>query len=219
MNLIAIETATENCSVALLHQGIISHRSKVAPQKHAELVLGYLQQLLDEKNLKKSEIDGIVFGQGPGAFTGVRIAVSVVQGLALAWDIPVLAISTLENMAHQLIALHPNSNILIANDARMGEVYWATFSNQKNKQGANDLDRLSKDALNAPEDIKTAGYDVFAGSAFKEMLKAESGAIEIAELLPNASTLLEIAQTQFATQAQNIIDVTPSYIREKVVFS
>ena len=92
MNLIAIETATENCSVGLLHLGEITQTSAVAPQKHAELVLVYLDQLLAAHDLKKSQIDGIVFGQGPGAFTGVRIAMSVVQGLALAWEVPVMAV-------------------------------------------------------------------------------------------------------------------------------
>ncbi|TDR20624.1 tRNA (adenosine(37)-N6)-threonylcarbamoyltransferase complex dimerization subunit type 1 TsaB [Marinicella litoralis] len=219
MNLIAIETSTENCSVALLHQGLITHRTLLAPQKHAELVLGYLQELLDEQQLKKSDLDGIVFGQGPGAFTGVRIAMSVVQGLALALDLPVLGISTLYNMAYQVMKTHPNSRIMIANDARMGEVYWATFGSHHNEQEPTELVRLSDDALSLPEDLNCGGFDVCAGSAFKQMVKVHDGTTVADQMLPDAMTLLEIAPKRFTSEAQNIIDIKPSYIREKVVFN
>ncbi len=216
MNLIAIETATENCSVALLHAGQITHRSVVAPRKHAELVLGYLEELLTEQKLKKSQIDGIVFGQGPGAFTGVRIAMSIVQGLALAWDVPVMAVSTLENMAQHICQTkaHESSQLLVANDARMGEVYWATF---QIKGGS--VNRLSDDALAAPEVIDTNGFDVCAGSAFKSMVTAHAGAIIMADALPEATALLKMAEQNFSQMAKSINEIKPTYIREKVVFN
>ncbi len=216
MNLIAIETATENCSVALLHQGQITDLSEVAPQKHAELVLGYLDDLMAAQNLSKSQIEGIVFGQGPGAFTGVRIAMSIVQGLALAWGVPVMAISTLENMAHRIYHQNPEveNTILIANDARMGEVYWATF-----KIIGGEIKRLTEDALAAPEAIETTGFDVCAGSAFKSMLpNPETGQV-LSDALPEAVTLLHMAQAGFSQAAKHINEIKPSYIREKVVFS
>ncbi len=216
MNLIAIETATENCSVALLHADQITHRSVVAPQKHAELVLGYLDELLAEQNLKKSQLDGIVFGQGPGAFTGVRIAMSIVQGLALAWEVPVMAVSTLENMAQHifLTTTHDTCKLLVANDARMGEVYWATF---QIKDGV--INRLSEDALAAPEAIDTSDFDVCAGSAFKSMVTAHSEATIMADVLPEATTLLTMAEHNFSQMAKDINEIKPSYIREKVVFN
>ncbi len=216
MNLIAIETSTENCSVALLHAGEITHHSNIAPRKHAELVLGYLDQLLAAQNLKKNQIDGIVFGQGPGAFTGVRIAMSVVQGLALALEVPVMAISTMQNMAFKVWRENAGKDVkvLIANDARMGEVYWASF---EVKQGV--LSRLTEDALNAPEDIHYQGFDVCAGSAFQSMIEVKSAAEVVADALPNAVNLLYMAQQNFAQDAQNIIEIKPSYIREKVVFT
>lgn len=216
MKLIAIETSTENCSVGLLHQNQISHRSQVAPQKHAELLLGYLDELLSEQQLNKAELNGIVFGQGPGAFTGVRIAMSVVQGLALAWDVPVMAVSTMHNMAYQLWQQNPEQDqrILVANDARMGEVYWAEFAVEKGQ-----LKRLSPDQLSQPSELTTTSYDVCAGSAFQKMVTVEPGVLKQANLLPDATALLQMAQRDFASQAQNIIDIKPSYIREKVVFN
>ncbi len=216
MNLIAIETSTENCAVALLHQGQVTECKQVAPQKHAELVLGYLDSLLLAKGVKKSEINGIVFGQGPGAFTGVRIATSIVQGLALALDIPVMPVSTMNNMANQVLMqdTEKEQRILIANDARMGEVYWAAFETRNGS-----LLRLTEDALSVPEEIKTSGFDVCAGSAFKSMIQA-NGEIEVmAALLPDAITLLDLAGVGFKENAQHINDIKPSYIREKVVFN
>jgi len=216
MNLIAIETATENCSVALLHQNHIFHKELIAPQKHAELVLGYIQELLDEQGLNKTEIDGIVFGQGPGAFTGVRIATSIVQGLALALDLKVLPISTMHNMAHQIWQQNPNKNqlMLIANDARMGEVYWATFES-KNGQ----LSRLSVDSLSAPEDVNFTDFNVCAGSAFQTMITVNTTAKVLPQTLPNAKTLIQIAQRDFVEHAHPINNITPSYVRENVVFN
>ncbi len=216
MNLIAIETATENCSVALLHQDQITQRTVVAPQKHAELVLGFLEELMHNKSLQKSQIDGIVFGQGPGAFTGVRIAMSIVQGLALAWNVPVMAVSTLANMAQQLSQKQTNKTmkILVANDARMGEVYWASFLLNDGQ-----LTRLSQDALAAPDAIDCTGFDVCTGSAFQSMVAVDSSAMVMADALPDAPTLLSMAKNTFTDQAKNINDIKPNYIREKVVFN
>jgi len=216
MNLIAIETATENCSVGLLHLGEITQTSSVAPQKHAELVLVYLDQLLAAHDLKKTQIDGIVFGQGPGAFTGVRIAMSVVQGLALAWEVPVMAVSTMHNLALQVAQQNKDQEgqLLVANDARMNEVYWATFAI---KQG--QLERLTEDALNAPEDINSDGFDWCVGSAFQTMLTAGSKAQVMPDVLPDAASLLSLAQNNFKQQATHINDIKPAYIREKVVFN
>ena len=216
MNLIAIETSTENCSVALLHAGQITHQSAIAPQKHAELVLGYLDELLIAANLNKQQIDGIVFGQGPGAFTGVRIAMSIVQGLALALEVPVMAVSTLHNMAYQIWLDKPNQDakLLIANDARMGEVYWASFEIING-----ELCRLTEDALAAPEAIDCEGFDVCAGSAFKSMIDGSAAAKVQADALPDANILIAMGQQSFSQDAQNIIEIKPSYIREKVVFN
>lgn len=216
MNLIAIETSTENCAVGLSHNGQITQQTLLAPQKHAELVLGYLDDLLSAQHLKKSDINGIVFGQGPGAFTGVRIATSIVQGLAMALDIPVMPVSTMDNLAQQIYLRNPDKaqRILVANDARMGEVYWAEFEIRDKR-----LSKITPDALSQPRHINTSGFDVCVGTAFDHMLAAEDSTQVINDLFPDAATLLLMAQEAFHQQAKNIIDISPSYIREKVVFN
>lgn len=125
MNLLAIETATEACSVALLHDDALIDRSELAPRRHAELVLPMAEDLLAEAGIARKQLDAIAVGQGPGAFTGVRLAISVAQGLALALGIPVVPVSSLAALAMQ--APNNGAATLAAIDARRGEIYAGTF--------------------------------------------------------------------------------------------
>jgi len=125
MNLLAIETATESCSAALQAGDRLLVRSELAPRRHAELLLPMCEALIEEAGLRRSDLDALAVGCGPGAFTGVRLAISAAQGIALALDIPVIAVSSLATLAMQ--APHNGAAILALIDARMGEVYAATF--------------------------------------------------------------------------------------------
>ena len=137
MNLLAIETATEACSVALLHGDALIDRTELAPRRHAELVLPMAEDLLAEAGIARRQLDAIAVGQGPGAFTGVRLAISVAQGLALALDIPVVPVSSLAALAMQ--APKNGAAILAAIDARREEIYAGVF-------------RFDADGLAAPLD-------------------------------------------------------------------
>jgi tRNA threonylcarbamoyladenosine biosynthesis protein TsaB len=125
MNLLAIETATEACSVALLCGDALLDRSELAPRRHAELVLPMAEELLSEAGIARRQLDAIAVGRGPGAFTGVRLAISVAQGLALALDIPVVPVSSLATLAMQ--APRNGAAIIAAIDARREEIYTGTF--------------------------------------------------------------------------------------------
>jgi tRNA threonylcarbamoyladenosine biosynthesis protein TsaB len=126
MNLLAIETATEACSVALLYGDSLIDRTEMAPRRHAELVLPMAEDLLSEAGIARRQLDVIAVGRGPGAFTGVRLAISVAQGLALALDIPVVPVSSLAALAMQ--APKNGAAILAAIDARRAEIYAGAFS-------------------------------------------------------------------------------------------
>ncbi|MGI8560356.1 MAG: tRNA (adenosine(37)-N6)-threonylcarbamoyltransferase complex dimerization subunit type 1 TsaB [Luteimonas sp.] len=154
MKLLAFETATEACSVALWLDGTVRERFEVAPRRHAELALPWAERLLAEAGVVKSQLDAIAVGRGPGAFTGVRLAVALAQGIALALDRPVVAVSTLavlaagagcemgsESFSTRAISelegpsvendSDPFSSpprLLAAIDARMGEVYAGAFA-------------------------------------------------------------------------------------------
>lgn len=130
MKILAIETSTESCSVALLYGDKIFERSEVAPRRHAELVLPMAEALLKEAGLQRKQLDGIAVGRGPGAFTGVRLGVSVAQGLAFALGLPVAPVSSLAALAMQT----PNDEaaILALIDARMSEIYAGAFRRDSN---------------------------------------------------------------------------------------
>lgn len=125
MNLLAIETATESCSAALLAGERLLERSELAPRRHAELLLPMCEELLAEAGLRRADLDALAVGCGPGAFTGVRLAISAAQGIALALDLPVVPVSSLAALAMQ--APRNGADVLAVIDARMGEIYAGTF--------------------------------------------------------------------------------------------
>lgn len=133
--ILAIETSTERCSVALLHQGVVTERAIEGAKRHAQSVLVFVDALLNEAGVAKTQLDAVAFGRGPGAFTGVRLAVAVAQGFAYALDIPALPVSTLAATAFDAFSAMPELQarpLLVALDARMGEVYVGRFAYQAN---------------------------------------------------------------------------------------
>jgi tRNA threonylcarbamoyladenosine biosynthesis protein TsaB len=125
--LLAIETATSACSAALYLDGEVHERYALAPRQHATLILPMVDSLLAEADLAAGRLDAVAFGRGPGSFTGVRIAASVTQGIALAADLPVVAVSTLAALAFGAMRASGERRILVALDARMAEVYQGAY--------------------------------------------------------------------------------------------
>lgn len=123
MKILALDTSTEYCSLALWLDGDVLTKEVLAGQQHTELLLPMVQTMLAESGLALTQLDGYAFGAGPGSFTGLRIACGIVQGLAFATDLPVIGISTLEAMAQKINARH----VMAALDARMGEIYFAAY--------------------------------------------------------------------------------------------
>ncbi|MCG8014641.1 MAG: tRNA (adenosine(37)-N6)-threonylcarbamoyltransferase complex dimerization subunit type 1 TsaB [Candidatus Thiodiazotropha sp. 'RUGA'] len=133
MKLLAIETATEACSAALLIDDQIELRYEIKPRGHSELILGMMDGLLAEAELSANQLDAMAFGRGPGSFTGVRIATGVIQGAAFAADLPVVPVSTLAALAQRAYREKGEPNLLTAFDARMGELYWAGYRIDSNE--------------------------------------------------------------------------------------
>ena len=134
MKLLAIETATEACSAALLVDDEVELRYEIKPRGHSELILSMMDELLAEAELTPNQLDAMAFGRGPGSFTGVRIATGVIQGAAFAADLPVVPVSTLAALAQRAYRDKGEPNLLAAFDARMGELYWGAF-----RVGENEL--------------------------------------------------------------------------------
>jgi len=131
MRILAIDTVTEMCSVALSVQGECIERQDMAINRHSNIVLGMIQAVLDEAGISISQLDLIVNDVGPGSFTGIRIGMGVAQGLAYGADLPLLGVDALSILAQGVADAH-SGNILAAIDARMGQVYWAEFARQQN---------------------------------------------------------------------------------------
>jgi len=123
MNILALDTSGDYCSLALWLDGEVTLREVLAEQKHSQVLLPLLDGLLAESGISLSKLDGIAFGAGPGSFTGLRIACGVAQGLAFAADLPVAGICTLEALAEAM----PGKQVIASLDARMGEIYHAAY--------------------------------------------------------------------------------------------
>lgn len=128
MKFLALDTSTEACSVALALDGQILALDEVCPQQHSKRILPMVQQLLSDAGVSLYQLDGIIFGRGPGSFTGVRIGVSVAQGLAFGADLPVFGVSTLAAMAQAAAVQQNATEVIAAIDARMAEVYIAAYT-------------------------------------------------------------------------------------------
>ncbi len=123
MNILALDTSTEYCSVALWRDGAVTGHGELVGQKHSEVLIEMVDSLLRDAGVKLTQLDGIAFGMGPGSFTGVRIACGAAQGLALGANLPVAGVCTLQALAEA----SGKPRVIAALDARMGELYLAAY--------------------------------------------------------------------------------------------
>ena len=159
MKILALETAGDACSAALVAGDDALERHRVAPRQHAELILEMVRALLDESDLELGALDAVAFGRGPGSFTGVRIAAGVAQGLAYGADLPVIAISSLAALAQGALREQGSARVLAALDARMGEVYWGAYL-----EGADGLVAACiEDCVSAPQSVPLPDGDDWQG--------------------------------------------------------
>ncbi|MCH6485128.1 tRNA (adenosine(37)-N6)-threonylcarbamoyltransferase complex dimerization subunit type 1 TsaB [Pseudoxanthomonas sp. LH2527] len=235
MKLLAFETATEACSIAVYVDGEVRERFEVAPRRHAELALPWAEQLLAEAGIARTQLDAIALSRGPGAFTGVRLAIALAQGIALALDRPLVPVSTLAVLAARVpppcvvageagCAVVAAPPILAAIDARMGEVYTGTFAWRDHV-----LTATSAEAVLAP-----AGYDLPGDDAgwigVGTGLAAADGVLATrlqprfaridAQALPHAADLARLAADAFARgEAVAPEQVEPAYLRNNVALT
>ena len=220
MKLLAFETATEACSVALWLDGDVHERFEIAPRRHAELSLPWAEQLLADAGVRKSQLDAIAIGRGPGAFTGVRLAIAIAQGIALALDRPVVPVSTLAALALQ--ARGPR--VLAAIDARMGEVYTAAFELRDGDAIAVSEERVAApQAVSLPDDDEDwqgvgTGFAALEG-VLAMRLRARFTTID-ASALPHAADVARLAAHAYARgDALAPERVEPAYLRNNVALT
>ena len=219
MKLLALETSTEACSVAVWIDGEVRERFELAPRRHAELVLPWAEQLLAEAGIAKSQLDAIAVGRGPGAFTGVRLAIAIAQGIALALDRPVLPVSTLAALAMRA----QGDRIVAAIDARMGEVYCAAFARSGDGLLALGDEVVAKpDAVLIPEgdNWHAVGTGFAAGdSALQARLQGRLASVD-ASALPHAADVARLGALAFERgEAIAPERIEPAYLRNKVALT
>ena len=190
--LLALDTATECCSAALLHDGRVTARSEVIPRQHAQRLLPMIEELLGERELRLPDVDALVFGRGPGAFTGVRIATGMVQGLAFAADKPVIAVSNLAALAQRAWREHGAETVAAAIDARMDEVYWGLYGLQDGVMQSLDDERVCPpEAVSLPDGVASVA-GAGTGWQYADRL-AVSAERSWPQMLPNAVDLITLA--------------------------
>lgn len=221
MNILALDTSSDACSAALLTDGMCHTEFTVEPRAHTRLILPMIERVLAQGGIELKAVDALAFGRGPGAFTGVRIATGIVQGLALAADKPVVPVSTLAAIAQQAHLEQQASHVLVAVDARMGEVYWGRY------ELADGIMQLQGEELViAPEDapLPESGEQwLGAGSGWREyadtLQPRFAGCVKRlnAEYLPAAEYIAHLAAA--AWQRGEAVDAElaqPVYLRNKV---
>lgn len=218
MNLLAIETAAETCSVALAVNGEVLERYQHAPRKHAELLLPWVEQLMAEAGIGFASIDAIAFSQGPGSFTSLRIGIGVAQGLAWASDRPVIPVSSLAATA-QTAAEDGVSRALVALDARMGEVFTGAFETKSD----GIMIPVTAEKVCPPEDVQLPTGSGFQGIGVGferyDALAALSGRLSglRPEIWPRATSVITLARYWLSSnEPLSAEHAQPVYLRDNV---
>ena len=219
LKLLAIDTATEACSAALCINGETADRYELARRRHAALILPMVDDLLTNAGVSLPQLDAIAFGRGPGAFTGLRIAAGVVQGLAMAADLPVVPVSTLAALAQGVG--REAKQVACAMDARMGEVYWALYQADDD----NIMRLVGTEVVCPPNLVNIPSTDGWLGygsgwETYGEQLQAKLGQTLLHFKLggyPAAKHVIEIAASLFRDgYLVSPEEARPVYLRDKV---
>jgi tRNA threonylcarbamoyladenosine biosynthesis protein TsaB len=219
MIIMALETATEACSAALAIDNDIRERFEVTPRGHSQLILPMIEGLLAEAQLAIGQVDAIAFGRGPGAFTGLRIAVGVAQGIAFGADLPVVPVSTLAALAQGSQA----NRVLAAIDARMDEVYWGAFERDESDLmvTCGEEKVLSPTTVTPPEGEDWLGVGTGWGSYQTELETCCAGHIIgwESDSLPHASDVARLGLAAFGRgESMGADQALPVYLRDEVAW-
>lgn len=219
--ILALDTATEACSVALSYQGNISTVDELSPRTHTQRILPMIDELLQKAGITINHVDTLVFGRGPGSFTGVRVGVGIAQGLALGANLPVVGVSNLLTMAEQAYQQLGAREVVALIDARMGEVYFAQYS-----RDGNGWHTVVNEQVCSPESaitqIQTTKQPAVVGtgwSAYRQFTEAGLDVICTEIILPSAQFMLALAQSEIEQgNTQSAFEIEPVYLRNEVTW-
>lgn len=220
--ILALDTSTPACSVALLVDGVMMDDFRLAPRKHNELILPMVDQMLAQAQLSLSDLDAIAFARGPGSFTGLRIAAGVVQGLAYGADLPVIPVSTLAALALDGFQQTGDSHWLAALDARMGEIYLGGYEFSEN-DGSLLVNTSFDEIVIKPDQLSEfdrAYQGIGSGWCYQEALSSllpSKAKYILEDASPKASCIVRLAE--IAWQKGETIaahEAVPTYLRDEI---
>jgi tRNA threonylcarbamoyladenosine biosynthesis protein TsaB len=222
MRVLALDAATEACSVALFTDGEVIARAVESGKSNAAKILAMVDEIMAEGQVSLSMLDGIASSIGPGAFTGVRITVAVAQGIAFGANLPVAPVNTLEALALQL-PLDVGSGALACLDARMGEVYWGCYA----ADAAQGVTETASPKVSAPENVAVQGGFRYWGigrgfSAHASLCQIPGVTVgaQQSRALPHAREIARLGAIRLAAgRGLDPADVKPLYLRDKVAFT
>lgn len=219
--ILALDTATEACSVALFHQGNVTFLDELSPRTHTQRILPMVDELLSQAGMSIRDVDVLAFGRGPGSFTGVRVGVGIAQGLALGAELPVVPVSNLLAMAENAYQQLGADNVIALIDARMNEVYFAQFKRQNGQ-----WQEIVAEQVCSPEkaigqfQIEQDVWVVGTGWAAYAQFEQANLAVKISEItLPSAQYMLPFAiQAIEQDQLESALEIEPVYLRNEVTW-
>ncbi|QLB18972.1 tRNA (adenosine(37)-N6)-threonylcarbamoyltransferase complex dimerization subunit type 1 TsaB [Mannheimia granulomatis] len=219
--ILALDTATEACSVALLHNEAVSTLNEISPRTHTQRILPMVDELLKKSDIQINDVDFLVFGRGPGSFTGVRVGVSVAQGLAMGANLPVVAVSNLKAMAEEAYQKLNADKVIALIDARMNEVYFAQFA----KNGDEWIETVAEQVCSPEQALSQMQADektvvVGTGWAAYSQFSEQNLPLVISEItLPSAEYMLSIAKIEIKKgNTTSAYEIEPVYLRNEVTW-
>ncbi|MFV2059541.1 MAG: tRNA (adenosine(37)-N6)-threonylcarbamoyltransferase complex dimerization subunit type 1 TsaB [Gammaproteobacteria bacterium] len=217
MNILAFDTSTAACSVALLIDDKIQNEHQVQARGHANLILGMIESLLAKAGVVLSDIDLVSFGQGPGSFTGLRIAAGVCQGIAYSQNIPVIALSSLRVLAQGVFREFNQHNIAILQDARMAEIYWGCYIESNGIMKLIGDENVSKPEMIQLDNTKNWYSVGEAWLSYSDEITISNVKSNTEFNYPDAIDMIALSKYEF--ENGNVIfaeQVNPVYIRNQV---
>lgn len=220
--ILALDTSTPACSVALNLNGVVLEDFRMAPRLHNDLILPMVDQILAQAEITLADVDAIAFGRGPGSFTGLRISAGVVQGLAFGADLPVIPVSTLAALSLEGFQKTGKNNWLAALDARMGEIYLGGY--HVNKVAGNyEIRPLIDECVVKPESLVAFNeqFDgIGSGWCYESVLSSllpDTPEHVLVDLAPRAACIAELALLKWQQgEAVSSYDAIPTYLRDEI---
>ena len=226
ITLLALDTSTEACSVALWHKGEKTYLDELVQRTHTKRILPMIDELLVNSGINLKQVDALAFGRGPGSFTGVRVGAGIAQGLAFGADLPVIAISNLTAMAQAAFELYQAENVAAAIDARMNEVYFSQVKREKVRSELGEFfqwNPVIEEQVCQPEKVLEQFSDLSAyrvGTGWTAYPQFKENGLEGSDIiLPSAQYMLELALTDYAqNKVISALEIEPVYLRNEVTW-